>query len=127
MPQAYSYTIRVDRDRNVVYITQSGLASADDLERLKHDFVTALEGVHRGFSIVNDQRKLEPIAERARPVAAQLVRLTDQAGASRVIRVLPEDFVSTATIARTLVAARGSYQNVNVNTLEEAEALLDEK
>jgi len=122
----YTFSIRVDQDRNVMYIAQSGRPSAEDFEELKDFFLDKANKLQRGFSIVNDQRKLEPFDDQAMAVAKELVALTNERGAARVVRIVPADLVSTTKLSRTLVSGKSRYRTTRVATPEEAEAVLGE-
>jgi hypothetical protein len=122
---AYSFSIRVDRPRNVLYIEQRGRPHASDFQRLKREFADAAAGLERGFAIVNDQRQLEPFDEPAVAVASELVQLADSLGVSRVIRIQPADLLSKTKLSRALVSGTSHYRTIRVATPEEAEAALE--
>ena len=121
---SFEYTIRVEPDRNVVYLTQVGRPLARDFRALRVDFIDAVKDLEPGFTVVNDQRFLEPFGEEALEVAKQLVLLAEQTGVSRVIRMVPSDIVSTTKILRAEVTGNGRIQVFRVSNPEEAEALL---
>ena len=54
-------------------------------------------------------------------VAKELVEITNQRGASRVIRIVPADLLSTMVLSSTLIAAKSRYTSIRVATAEEAE------
>lgn len=122
----YTFSIRADRNRNVMYISQRGAPNVGDLERFKELFIEEARKVERGFVIVNDQRHLEPFDEPTMKVAAELIALTDHLGASKVIRIAPADPLSWTKLLRAMVVAQSHYPTIRVNTSEEAEAALDE-
>ena len=117
----YSFSLDVDVARNVIYIRQQGAAEPEDLERLRAQFEAAVAQMSTGFSIVNDQRFLEPLSDRAFEVAKELVKITNSSSVGRVIRVLPVSVLSKTRLVRALVQARDAYRNIDVTSLEEAE------
>lgn len=121
---AYSFSIDLDVDRNVMYIEQRGRPSAHDLLDLKRDFLREVARLRSGFSIVNDQREMEPYGEEAMEVAKELVELTNRHGAARVIRIVPPDVLATITLSTTLMAGRSRYASIRVSSPEEAEEAL---
>ncbi len=123
MPE-FKFSVRVDSARNVMYMAQEGHADVDDLRRLMVDYETALRRMQPGFVLVNDQRHLEPYSDEALEVAKELVELTNRHQASRVIRIVAEGLVSRTRVSRVLVSAQNRYENIRVNTPEEAEALI---
>jgi hypothetical protein len=124
--EPYSFSVRVEADRNVMYITQSGKPTAEDFRRLKARFVEELDKLEPGFAIINDQRTLEPFDEDAMVVASELVTITNERGASKVIRILPAHLVSKVQLSRALVTGGSTYVSIPVATPEQAEqALID--
>ena len=122
---AYTFSIRVEVPRNVMYIEQAGRPTASDFCDLKKQFLAEVVHLRDGFTIINDQRTMEPYDDEAMEVAKELVRLTNHFGASRVIRIVPVDFLSTVRLSSTLVAGQSRYTSIRVATPEEAEEALD--
>ena len=121
---AYTFSVRTDVQRNVMYIDQRGCPTAADFLDLKRDFLTALGELRPGFSVINDQRGMEPYDDEAMEVAKELVKITNDHQASRVIRIIPADLLSTITLSSTLVAAGSRYASIRVASPEEAEEAL---
>lgn len=117
----YTFSIRSDVPRNVMYINQQGRPTAAGFLDLKKVFLAELEKLHPGFAIINDQREMEPYDDEAMEVAKELVEITNQRGASRVIRIVPADLLSTMVLSSTLIAAKSRYTSIRVATAEEAE------
>jgi len=121
---AYTFSVRTDVQRNLMYIVQRGCPTAVDFLDLKSDFLPELGKLRPGFSIINDQREMEPYDDEAMEVAKELVTITNEHQASRVIRILPADLLSTITLSSTLVAAGSQYASIRVASPEEAEEAL---
>ncbi len=121
----YSFAISVDVQRNVMYIDQHGKPTAADFLDLKREFLSEVAKLHPGFVIINDQREMESYDDEAMEVAKELVGITNERGASRVIRILPVDFLSSVTLSSTLVAGKSQYTSIRVASPEEAEEALD--
>ena len=122
---AHTFSIRIDVRRNVMYLEQQGRPTAESFLRLKQAFVPEVEKLCPGFSIVNDQREMEPYDDEAMEVAKDLVEITGRFGATRVIRILPVDVFSAIKLSTTLIEARSRYTSIRVATPEEAEEALD--
>ncbi|MCG6949328.1 MAG: hypothetical protein LJE93_10490 [Acidobacteria bacterium] len=121
----YTFSLRADGGRNVMYIEQRGLATAADFEDLKRAFLAEVGKLSPGFAIINDQRELEPYGDEAMEVAKELVEITNQYQASRVIRIVPADLLSTVQLSSTLISGRSRYTSIRVATPEEAEEALE--
>ena len=121
----YSYSLRADAERNVMYIDQRGLATAADFRDLKNAFLAEVGKLRPGFAIINDQRELEPYGDEAMDVAKELVQITNQYQASRVIRIVPADLLSTVQLSSPLISGRSQYTSIRVGTPEEAEEALE--
>ena len=122
---AYEFSIRSEPGRNVLYIEQRGCPSADDLRELRRAFLVEAGRLRPGFAIVNDQRFMEPYDDDAMEVAKDLVRLTNRLQASRVIRIVPADVLSTVRLSTTLESAESSYPSIRVASPDEAEEALE--
>lgn len=122
---SYSFLIRIDIPRNVMYIEQHGRPTSVDFLNLKRDYLAHVVKLRAGFAIINDQREMEPYDDDAMDVAKELVQLTNEYGASRVIRIVPVDVLSTVRLSSTLVAGKSRYTSIRVASPEEAEEALD--
>lgn len=121
----YTFSVRIDVARNVMYIEQHGRPSAADFLELKKVYFPELEKLQRGFAIINDQRDTQPYDDDAMDVAKELVEITNRFGASRVIRIVPPDFLFTIRLSQTLDAAGSRYTSIRVASPEEAEEALE--
>jgi hypothetical protein len=121
---AYDFSIRLDAPRNVVYIAQEGRADGDDLRRMRDAYVRTLAGVKPGWVLVHDQRRVESFTDEALEVGKELVALTNEHGAAKVIRIAPEQLATRTRTTRVLVSARARYESLRVGTPEEAEQAL---
>lgn len=122
----YSYSIRTDPKRNVVHLSQAGHAERADLVRMKAEYARALAQVRPGFVLVHDQRAVRSFSDEALEVGRELVALTNEHGASKVIRIAPEALLSRTRVSRVLMSAQSRYRDVRVSSPEEAERLLQE-
>ena len=123
---AYTFSIRTEAPRNVMYIEQRGRPTAADFRDLGRDFLAALAELTPGFSIINDQREMEAYDQEAMAVATELVSITNQHHAARVIRILPTDLLTAVTISSTLLQGKSQYASIRVTSPEESEAALKE-
>lgn len=121
---AYDFSIRLDSARNVVYMTQEGHAEAGDMHRMRDAYLRALGEVRPGWVLVNDQRRVESFSDEALEVGKELVALTNERGAAKVIRIAPEQLAPRTRTTRVLVSARARYESLRVGTPEEAEQAL---
>ena len=121
----YTFSMRTDIPRNVLYIDQHGRPTADDFLDLKRDFLVHAGELQTGFSIINDQRGMEPYDDEAMEMAKDLVETTSRHGVSRVIRIVPSDFLSTVQISSSLHKGRSRYPSIRVASPEEAEEALE--
>src|SRR5689334_1775464 len=106
----YRYSVRIDRARNVMYLAQEGRAEKEDLLRFRDAYVAALAEVRPGWVLVHDQRRVESFSDEALEVGKELVVLTNEHGAARVIRIAPEALATRTRVGRVLVAARSRYE-----------------
>jgi len=110
--------------RNVIYIEQSGRGEVQDIVGLLAAYRDACRQVKPGFVLVNDQRTLEPYADNALETVSQLVAVCDEYKMSHCIRIVADSLATKARISRVLVFSKPAYENLRVNSLEEAEELL---
>ena len=122
---SYTFSIRIDAPRNVMYIEQLGRPETTDLLELKRAYLEEISKLQPGFTIVNDQREMEPYDDDTMEVATELVKISNEHGLSRVIRIVPADVLSTFRLSSTLEAGKSRYASIRVATREEAEEALD--
>ena len=120
----FQVSIRSDKTRNVIYVEQAGRGEVRDIEGFIAAYRDACRQVKAGFVLVNDQRKLEPYADEALETVKQLVALCNEYGMSHCIRIVADSLVTKTRISRILVSTGPTYDNLRVNTPEEAEVLL---
>lgn len=123
---AYDFSIRLDSARNVVYMAQQGHAEAGDMHRMRDAYLRTLAEVKPGWVLVNDQRRVESFSDAALEVGKELVALTNERGAAKVIRIAPEQLAPRTRTTRVLISARARYESLRVATPEEAEQALAE-
>ncbi|MEE4273224.1 MAG: hypothetical protein V2I67_16235 [Thermoanaerobaculales bacterium] len=121
---SFTFDVRIEPERNVMYMTQSGRPSAGDFEQVHQEVMAAADRLKRGFILVNDQRRLEPFDEGAMVVAKGLIADIGRAGVSKVIRIVPSDLVSMTKILRALVTADSPYPTIRVSSSKQAEEIL---
>jgi hypothetical protein len=121
----YTFSIRTEVQRNLMYIEQRGRPTVADFLDLKHEFLAEVVKLRPGFSIVNDQREMEAYDDGAKAVAKELVQIANEHGLSRVIRIVPADVLSTIMLSTTLEEAKSRYTSIRVGSPEEAEAALE--
>lgn len=123
---AYDFAIRLDAARNVVYMEQEGAAGRDDLVRMRDAYLRTLQEVRPGWVLVHDQRRVESFTDEALEVGKELVAITNERGAAKVIRIAPEQLATRTRTTRVLITARARYESLRVGTPEEAERVLAE-
>jgi hypothetical protein len=123
---AYDFSIRLDGTRNVVYLAQEGHAEGADLRRMREAYLQTLRDVRPGWVLVHDQRRVESFSDEALEVGKELVTLTNDHGAAKVIRIAPEQLAPRTRTTRVLVSARARYESLRVGTPEEAEQAVAE-
>lgn len=122
----YRFAVRLDRARNVVYLEQEGRVERDDLLRMRAAYLETLKDARPGWVLVHDQRRVLSLTDEALEVGKELVALTNEHGAARVIRIVPEQLATRTRVTRALIAGRSRYESLRVTTPEEAERLLRE-
>ncbi len=118
----FAFSIRVDEERNVLYLTQIGVAEKDDQLRMFAEYERALDKVRPGWVLLVDQGEVRGFSDEALEIGAQMVVRTAERGVGHVIRVKPRQPAMRVRITRVLITARATYETELVDTLEGAEA-----
>ena len=118
----FTFSVRVDEGRNVLYLTQIGVAEKEDQLRMFAEYERALAKVRPGWVLVVDQSEVRGFSDEALEIGAQMVVRTGERGVGHVIRVKPRAPAMRIRITRVLITARVTYETELVDTLEEAEA-----
>ena len=118
------YSIRLDIDRNRLYVTLVGFFSLVEIKKCGDETIEATKRLRRGYDIVTDitQFKAGPA-----DVAADIERVQAhfrKSGARQGVRIVGGNVLSGMQFRRTGTSAE--YNSVNVASLEEAEKLLND-
>jgi hypothetical protein len=118
-----AFTIRVDAQKNRLYITLSGLFS-DEEARVAAD--AAIEGAAKmrpGFYVVNDISRFRPLTKEGVAQARRAGEFCAQCGMKATVRVTGISPTAHAQFERA--AKEGGYVSYVAPSVEDADALLD--
>ncbi|HEU4583914.1 MAG TPA: hypothetical protein VFS67_36905 [Polyangiaceae bacterium] len=118
------YSIRVDIERNRLYVTLVGFFSVAEMKKCGDETIDATKRLRRGYDVITDITQFKPgtaaVAEDVERVQVHFRR----SGARQGVRIVGSNVLSGMQFRRTGTSAE--YNSVNVRSLEEAEKLLNE-
>jgi hypothetical protein len=120
------YQIKADIEKNRLYITIGGIPVENEKEALVREIENKIKELKQGFDCITDLRKYEVQPDETEEFIYQAQKILSEAGLSNVVRVIKK-FGSLAHFQFDKVSVAVGYHAQNANTLEEAEAILDEK
>ncbi|UCC84492.1 MAG: hypothetical protein JSW46_06080 [Gemmatimonadota bacterium] len=117
-------TVRVDEEKNRIYLFLEGFHDLDEAVRMREAYGEAIASCRPGFTVLADVRRYKPGAAEVQEVHAEAVKLAEDAGVRAVARVLGETPLGGMQIDR-IARTEGAYEARNFATYDEAEAFLD--
>jgi hypothetical protein len=117
------YSIRVDIARNRIYVTLVGFFSLAEIKKCGDETIDATRRLLPGYDVVTDITRFKAGTAE---VAADIERVQAhfrRSGARQGVRIVGSNVLSGMQFRRTGTSAE--YNSVNVESLEEAEKLLN--
>ena len=121
------YDISTDRGTNRLYLDLTGRMEAEEIEEAAEETITQAEQLDTGFDIVNDLRGFRPPTPEAAKSIKRAQKELVELGVDRVLRVVDDETSDVVVNAFERRSRDAGYSGETVNTMEEAERLLDEK
>lgn len=119
------HEVKIDQEKNRLYITIGKLDDREEIEATIHDIKTACKQLKPGFGCLTDLREYELISEEDEHHIYEAQKIMVEAGLSNVVRVVKKfGYLGHYQFDKTAKAA--GYHARNVSTIDEAEKLLDE-
>ncbi|MBF0289237.1 MAG: hypothetical protein HQM14_15575 [SAR324 cluster bacterium] len=122
------FELRVDFEKNRLYITFIGQASVEDAESFLSELSYHIAELKPGFAIISNLLEQDFfLDEEVESLMPAVMKFLSNSGAGIVIRVIPESLLgdSTAQLFDEKSSIAG-YTAKTVHSIAEAEQLLDE-
>jgi hypothetical protein len=118
------HRITVDKDKNRLLLTLGRLESTDEILEVVEKIKTVCRDLKPGFSCLNDLRDYELVDAGQESLIRQAQEFLVKAGLARVVRVVRK-FGTWGHLQFDKTSMNVGYHARNVNTIEEALAILD--
>jgi hypothetical protein len=118
-------SVRVDEGKNRIYLILEGFHDLDEAIRMRDLYRDAIAQCRSGFTVLADLSHYKPGTGEVQAIHAEAVKLAEEAGVGRVARYVGESPLGGMQIGR-IARSEGSYDSANFDSMEEAEAFLDE-
>ncbi len=117
-------TIRVDAAKNRIYLKLVGFHDVEEATRMRDLYGEAIAQCEPGFTVLADVSNYKPGSEEVQSVHAEAVKLAEDAGVSRVARLVGEMPLGGMQISR-IASNKGHYEAAHFQSFEEAEKFLN--
>lgn len=117
-------TIRVDHQKNRIYVTFDGFMNLEEAEKLVEDYRRAIEHCEPGFTVLTHLANYKPGTPEVQAVFSRGTKLAGESGCKKVGRVIGEQPLGGMQIDR-IAKETSSYPAKHFETQTEAEAWLD--
>jgi hypothetical protein len=117
-------TVRVDEAKNRIYLVLEGFHDMEEAVRMREAYREAIAKCRPGFTVLADVSNYKPGAGDVQSVHAEAVKIAEDAGISRVARLVGEKPLGGMQIER-IARSKGHYLAQHFTDAEEAEAFLD--
>jgi len=119
-------TVRVDSTKNRIYLVLEGFHDVEEALRMKKLYKEAIDSCIPGFTVLADVSAYKPGSGEVQQVHEEAIRLAEDAGVSKVARMVGEKPLGGMQIGR-IARTKGHYESAHFETVEDAEEFLDEK
>jgi hypothetical protein len=116
-------TLRVDKQKNRLYIVLSGFVDAEEMKANSDETIEVTKQLKPGFDVITDISNFKPTTPEATKHIERVQANFKAAGVRRGVRVVGESAITAMQFSRT--GKHVGYESHNVATLAEAEKLLD--
>lgn len=118
------HEVRIDKEKNRLYLVLERLDSAAEIAEVGDKIRVACESLQQGFTCLTDMRNYELLDKDLEVYIQGVQKFLVQAGMSRVVRVVRRfDRWGHLQFDRSSMGI--GYHAQNVNSIEEALAILD--
>lgn len=114
--------VLTDKNKNRLYLRFSEIAD-DEMADEVIEIVNAVKGLKPGFTCLTDLRKMTSPTEKEKRMARLIIEYLSMMGVSKVVRVGSQ---RTFELLDQNSREIGNYSAQRADTVEEAEALLDQ-
>jgi len=118
------YNVRADIEKNRLYITIGSVTEENEMMAAIQEIELVVQGLRKGFDCITDLREYEILIDENEKFIYQAQRILTESGMSRVVRVIKK-FGSLGHFQFDKLSKEVGYHAKNVNSIEEAEKLLD--
>lgn len=117
-------TIRVDASKNRIYLKLVGFHDMEEAERMRDLYKEAIAQCQPGFTVLADVTKYKPGSDEVQGVHAEAIKAAEEAGVSRVARLVGEMPLGGMQISR-IASSEGHYEAAHFESFAEAEKFLN--
>ncbi len=118
------HSILADKDKNRLYLTLGKLDSVEEIAQVAEKIRTVCRDLKPGFSCLTDMREYELLDENLEPSIKGVQEFLVKAGLRKVVRVVRK-FGTWGHLQFDKSSMDVGYHAQNVNSMEEAQAILD--
>ena len=115
----------VDLTKNRIYIRFDGYFTVEDAKQIKDEYRRAIKQCQPGFTVLTQAVNYKPGSSEVQAIVASMVKIAESAGCRKVARVVGDKPLGCMQIDR-IAKSVTKYPAKHFQTLEEAEAYLDE-
>jgi hypothetical protein len=117
------FTIRVDHDKNRMYLTLTGLMEDEETRAAADASIDAFKTLKPGFFVINDISNFRPLTKEGVAHVQRAGEVARKLGMRATVRVVGISPTAHAQFQRA--AKQGGYTAYMAQSVEEAEKLLD--
>lgn len=118
------HRVVIDKDKNRLYLMMGKFDDADEIRQMAEKIRTACQDLKPGFCCLNDLRDYEPVDENLALFIRGVQEFLVKAGMKNVVRVVRK-FGTWGHLQLDKLSMDVGYHALNVNSMDEALAILD--
>jgi hypothetical protein len=119
------YKFKIDLSKNRLYITMAGFFNFEEMKKWAEETVSTAKKLQRGFDVITDISQFKPTTPEGTKEIERVQSFFKISGVRRGVQVVGENVLAGLQFKRMSVLS--GYDPTNVDTLAEAEKLLDRR
>jgi hypothetical protein len=117
------YKLRIDASKNRLYVTMVGFFSVEEMKKWSNETIATAMKMKRGYDVITDISQFKPTTPEGTKEIERVQVHFKTSGVRLGVQVVGESVLSGLQFKRMSVIS--GYDPTNVETLAEAEKLLD--
>jgi hypothetical protein len=119
------YKLKIDASKNRLYVTMAGFFNYEEMKKWADETMATAKKLNRGYEVITDISQFKPTTPEGTKEIERVQSFFKISGVRLGVQVVGENVLAGLQFKR--MSALSGYDPTNVDTLAEAEKLLDSR